>query len=134
MIGRERYWVGMLAIGALFVVACGGSQKEDEKSPGQMVLVNPSTSQPSDELERAVLAQLADLTPDTAATIQGHKVVASAPYSAASGRVCRAITIAIAAGAEKGDGPPERHRLVCRMGSAWSYVPNAVRQTAGGSQ
>jgi hypothetical protein len=130
MTGRRRYWlVTLAAIAAPLALGCGGANQTEPAGPDHALLVNPATRKPHDEVERAVLAQLPQLAPDTEATIQGHKVVAGAPYSAASGRTCRPVRIRGSAEAE-----PDRSRLVCMIGNAWAYVPNALRDPAGGSR
>jgi len=66
-----------------------------------------------------VLAQLEQLPATEARTIDSLVVVADAPYSAASGKTCRRLTLTP-------QKPPKasRTRLACRDGDAWGFVPS----------
>jgi hypothetical protein len=73
---------------------------------------------PSDELERALLAELPKLPSDAPRQIGRSTVVADPPYQAASGRTCRALHLTPA---QKSDATL---RLVCSDGKTWFFVPD----------
>lgn len=66
--------------------------------------------------EQAVLRVLSSLPAGQARSVEGATVVAESPYTAASGRTCRALRL------ETG----ERHgpRLACRGAQGWFFVPD----------
>ncbi len=109
--------------------ACGTTSKPVKPDPSYKLLTQPGTRAPADDLEKAILAQLKQLAPDKEANINGRVVVAGAPYAAASGRTCRAVSV-------RANGPAAaRDHLACRIGNGWAFVPDVVRRpTTGGAK
>jgi hypothetical protein len=70
--------------------------------------------------DRAVLAQLSVLPSGTPQRIGNALVVAEAPYSAASGRSCRALHLTPA------QAKSASNRLACSDGKSWFFVPNVL--------
>ncbi len=68
--------------------------------------------------ERALLREVGSLPTDKPRQIGEAAVVAGAPYTAASGRTCRALHLT-----EKGSTKSEG-RLVCNNGKVWFFVPD----------
>jgi len=103
---------------AAALLGCGGRNKvqptardiRDANDLGRTV-------QPGSPAERAVLAQLDKIPPDSPTTVKGTEVVAGAPYHAASGRVCRGVDLKAGAGQVV-------TRVACTRGQEWFFVPN----------
>jgi hypothetical protein len=74
---------------------------------------------PSSEVESQALKQLDSLAPNASVSILGRSVRASAPYAAASGRLCRRVEI----GQGKKTGA-STGLLACRDEREWHYVPD----------
>ena len=72
----------------------------------------------SGEGERALLGRLSTLPSGTEQRMGDSVVVAEAPYDAASGRTCRALHVA------SPQTHVKSHRLACRKGNAWFFVPD----------
>lgn len=85
----------------------------------------PSQVAPGDELERELLRRLPELPSQQPVSINDATVLAGAPYFAASGRTCRALTI-------EGAGP-SRSRLACREDGDWFFVPAIFGSAATGA-
>jgi len=112
------------AVAIAATAACGTSAPPPATDPSYKLLTEPGTRAPADDLERAILKQLSGLTADQQATIGGRTIVAGAPYSAASGRTCRSVSV------NAGANAPARDHLACKIGEAWSFVPDVVRRPA----
>lgn len=117
-----RYLCGALLCATM--VACGSSAPPAKPDPSYVLLTQPGTRPPADELERAILGQLARLAPDSPTNVSGRVVIAGTPYAAASGRMCRSIAVRPTASA------PTRTALACQMAAGWAYVPEVVRTPA----
>lgn len=70
------------------------------------------------QAERQLLEKVAGLRNDRAEQVGGLSVVAEAPYAAASGRTCRALSLK-QAGASNG-----MSRVACTDGKQWFFVPD----------
>lgn len=114
----------ILFIAAALVAAACASAPEAAPDPHYVALTEASTSQPADDLERAVLTRLEKLEPGSEVAIGGARVTAGEAYFAASGRTCREVYI-------RGKGP-ERARLACLVDAAWAFVPDVLGPMAGG--
>ena len=115
-------WRVLAAILPLAAVACSSGNKSRPLDPSYAALVEPATREPTDDVERAILKRLDELEANAEETIDGHVVVAGAPYSAASGRTCRMVTIRASARARE-----SRSRLACVVDSVWAFVPEVLR-------
>lgn len=71
----------------------------------------PSSLSASSPAELEVLRRAPELPADQTVDVAGLQVLAAAPYSTASGRVCRALRL--------GDEP----RLACSGEQGWVFVP-----------
>jgi len=111
-------------------LGCGGSPHQPTARADYAPLMQPGTREPTDEAERELLGKLDTLAPDVEARLDGSIVLAGAPYDAASGRVCRRISLRPAKG-----GAPPRYHLVCKVEGAWAFVPDVLRASpAGGAR
>jgi len=72
--------------------------------------------QGKNEFERAVLREVPALASGTARRVSDATVIADPPYTAASGRTCRALHLQQAASASE--------RLACTDGKSWFFVPS----------
>jgi hypothetical protein len=70
-----------------------------------------------DDVDRAVLRELAQLPSGSPRQFGSKSVVAEAPYTAASGRSCRALHFTTTARASVS-------RLACNDGKSWFFVPD----------
>lgn len=123
MTGRGKTARILVAGVVLTMMACGSPQHT--ASEGQYkALSEPTTEQPVDAVERAILTRIEDLEPGRAVAIEGSSVTAEAAYYAASGRTCRNVLI------RRDD--TERVRLACRLDNAWAFVPDVLGPMAGG--
>jgi hypothetical protein len=75
------------------------------------------TVDPSTDGERAVLRALPSLKSGTPLKVSDMTVVAAPPYSSASGRTCRALSVTGRASKEIAK------RLACNNGQNWFFVP-----------
>jgi len=122
MAGHGKRWRLIAAILPLAVVACSSGSHSQVPDPNYASLVEPGTSAPSDDVERAVLERLSELEPNAEEHIDGQVVVAGAPYAAASGRTCRMVTIR-----SSKETRPSRARLACLVEDVWAFVPEVLR-------
>jgi hypothetical protein len=79
---------------------------------------------PTNEGERKLLQALAALPNGKEQRVGADTVVAEAPYEAASGRTCRALSVTL--------GATRRalHRLACSDGRGWFFVPDVFGSNA----
>lgn len=70
------------------------------------------------EGERALLGKVPSLPSGVVTRVGSDSVSAEEPYTAASGRTCRALTITPAASRNA------THRLACTDGRTWFFVPD----------
>ena len=112
---RPRVLLGLVCAA---LVGCASTNQELTSEQPQSVM-GDGTAEPASPAETKVLAQLEQLPPTQASTIDGLSVVADAPYAAASGKTCRRLTLTSVK-------PPKasRVRLACRNGDAWGFVPS----------
>ncbi len=99
--------------------ACGGEpppNARDAADANDMGRTLPAQG-PS---EHAILQQLGQLPPGAPRKIGDATVVADPAYHAASGRLCRALSIT---SPKKKDA---EHRLACTEGQAWAFVPDVL--------
>ena len=123
MVGAMRTWRAVLAAVAVTgLAACATTARPAAPDPSYTLLTKPGTRAATDDLERAILKQLGQLTTSKEAAIGGRAVVAGAPYTAASGRTCRSVNVRAAGAA------PARIHLACVISDAWSFVPDVVRR------
>jgi len=120
MTGSNRS-VLVTAVLVLAAVDCTAENQATPVDPNYASLVEPATRKPSDDVERTILARLADLAPAMEASIDGQVVVAGAPYHAASGRTCRSVTIRPAAKQQVAHS-----RLACLIDGTWAFVPEVL--------
>lgn len=112
-----------MLVTALFAFACSprpetsARDAADANDTGRVLA-------PRSESERALLQQLATLPSGVARRIADATVTAEAPYEAASGRTCRAISVSSPATAKKS------RRLACNDGKAWFFVPDVFSGTS----
>jgi hypothetical protein len=102
-------WVlaGALTAG---VAACASAPPAAAWSPE----LAPSTLEATSPAEAAVLARAPELPVGEPVEVSGLHVVAQAPYSAASGRLCRELQL------------NEQLRLACSSDGGWVFVPVLV--------
>lgn len=100
---------------AALAFGCTRSQPVAEPGPA-----GPGTIEPANQIEREILQRLPALAPEQPVTIEGAIVSAAAPYHAASGRICRSLTITSA-------DRSARSRLACRDDAAWFFVPQVFQ-------
>lgn len=110
-----------IAAAGLVLCGCGTAPAPQQPDPSYTALTHPGTRAPADELERAILEQLARLPADKPTTVAGRSVTAGTAYTAASGRDCRSISVQ-ASGVAAG-----KALLACKFSKGWSYVPDVVR-------
>jgi hypothetical protein len=128
----SRHVLAVLALAALALAAalaagCAGPRP----GPEHAAVSPPSAVAPGDELERELLRRLPELPAEQPVSIDDATVIARAPYFAASGRTCRALTIHApgqGSGAASGQAAPDasgasRSRLACREDGDWFFVP-----------
>jgi len=90
-------------------LGCGGGNPHTPGDKTYAASVKPGTRAPSSSLEREILAQLGT---DSPFPIEGNNVIAGPPYHAASGRLCRRISVDTGADS-----------LACEMDDGWHFVP-----------
>jgi hypothetical protein len=73
------------------------------------------------EGERQLLKRLSGLPSSAPQRVGATTVVAEPPYTAASGRTCRALHLTIAAHTS--------HKLACRHEASWFFVPDVFGAT-----
>lgn len=73
---------------------------------------------PTSESERALLKQLSGLPNGKAQRVGDATIVAEPPYHAASGHLCRALSVTAGANQQAS------HRLACSDGQSWFFVPD----------
>lgn len=95
---------------AVLVAACGGSDPSP-RATGTKVA-------PKSDVEREALIGLDDLREGEARSIAGVEIRAEPPYAAASGTVCRWLTMKSAT--------VESRRLACKDGTSWFYAPDVL--------
>jgi len=111
---------------ALLTVACSSVRQPtardvaDANDTGRTL---PAVSEP----ERQVLSRVAGLPNDTASRVGEASVIAEAPYTAASGRSCRALHIT------SGASRQPLHRVACTDGGTWFFVPDVFGAPGGGA-
>jgi hypothetical protein len=116
-----RRYLHALAFAAVLAAGCAGAQSRPEHA----AVSPPSEVAPGDELERELLRRLPELPAQQPVSINDATVLAGAPYFAASGRTCRALTI---------DGAGQsRSRVACREDGDWFFVPAIFRSAASGT-
>jgi hypothetical protein len=140
--------LAVLALAAALAAGCAGPRP----GPEHAAVSPPSAVAPGDELERELLRRLPELPAEQPVSIDDATVIAQAPYFAASGRTCRALTIR-GPGRGPGAAPPQassqaspapspatsgdasatasggasRSRLACREDGDWFFVPQIFR-------
>jgi len=77
------------------------------------------------ENERAVLGEAGRLRTGIEERVGKINVLADAPYPAASGHTCRALSITVEGAS------PATHRVVCTDGQAWFFVPDVFSAMVG---
>ncbi len=90
---------------------CGGHQ---DKHTGDVDKLTAAALRPPNEIEQGILVRLETEPQADAFSINGSKVRLGAPYFAASGAVCRAVTITAAQSTVS---------LACRKDSRWFFAP-----------
>lgn len=118
---RPSFHVLALALTAALAIGCAGPRQQ---GPEHAAVSPPSAVAPGDELERELLRRLPELPAEQPVAIDDATVIARAPYSAASGRTCRALTIRASG---QGPGGASRSRLACREDGDWFFVPQIFR-------
>lgn len=114
---RAQPWV-------LFSLVCGVmlgcASANQDVAPGEPTsFVGDGTAEAASPAEAKVLAQLGQLPPAQERTVDNLSVTADPPYTAASGKTCRRLTL-------KPLKSPKtsRTRLACRNGERWAFVPS----------
>lgn len=82
-----------------------------------------SASPGKTEQERELLRKVASLPSGNPSRVGSTLVTAEAPYTAASGRTCRALHV--------GEGKQATERLACNDGRAWFFVPDVFGPGSG---
>jgi hypothetical protein len=118
-----------LVLAAALAAGCAGPRLA---GPEHAAVSPPSAVAPGDELERELLRRLPELPAEQPVSIDDATVIARAPYFAASGRTCRALTIqgpgaASPAASPAALGGASRSRLACREDGDWFFVPQIFR-------
>jgi hypothetical protein len=112
----SRLFLVLVALGG---ASCGGSTLPPDDPAVLDANDTGGRLQPASESERKLLEALGQMPAGTEQKVGSLSVVADRPYHAASGRVCRRVTIASAAPqAESGT------RLACSDGKSWFFVPD----------
>ncbi|MCZ7681950.1 MAG: hypothetical protein M5U28_25425 [Sandaracinaceae bacterium] len=100
----------------LALAACGGSAPSEATiyydpalRPGVAAATGP---------DHELLARLGELPPGEAVNVGDRVYEAEAPYTAASGRLCRAVRV------REPDGA--RARLACEAEDGWVFVPDVL--------
>ena len=111
----------LVCIVAALACACGGAEKRAEAPASE----GGGVVQPKNPTERQVLELLETLPAGKPRRVGGVVVVADPPYYAASGRLCRGVTVTPSGGKQSAQ------RLACREGEKWVYVPTVMIAPAG---
>ena len=106
---RVHRHLAHLSVGSLVLaaMACASAPPAGTWSPE----LAPSSLATSSTAEAEVLARAAQLPVEQPVTVAGLHVLAAAPYSAASGRLCRQLQI------------DQQPRLACDSADGWVFVP-----------
>jgi hypothetical protein len=110
--------IDAVAVAVLLLMSCSGPPPLSARDAADATDTG-RTIAASDANERAVLDAVSTLPVGVPRRLGGVNVVADAPYSAASGRTCRALHVA--ADHERG-----RDRLACTDGVRWFFVPEVA--------
>lgn len=96
-----------------------GTTNQDVRAQEPVPVVGDGTAEAASPAEAKVLTKLDQVPVAKATTVETLSVVADAPYAAASGKLCRRLTLTLLS-------PPKtsRTRLACRSGEGWSFVPS----------
>lgn len=114
---RARPWVPIIVVCSV-MIGCGStSPNVDAAAPAP--LLGDGTAEAASPAEVKVLARLDQLPVAEPRSVDTISVVAEAPYSAASGKTCRRLTLTALA-------PPKtsRTRLACKDADRWGFVPS----------
>jgi hypothetical protein len=114
---------GLLATGAL-LIACSSAPGHSARDAADANDTGRTLAAKNDS-ERALLAALPTLRSGTAERVGDVTLVADAPYTAASGRICRSLHITKSKQRSAGD------RLACSNGKDWFFVPDVFGTASG---
>lgn len=110
---------GAVATVLLSLGACGGASEPREQDIWYASELRPGEVPPETEGERELLARLDELPSGEPVAFGGQSFVVDEKYTAASGRVCRSVTVRPVEGAAGIDV-----KLACREGEGWTFVPD----------
>ncbi len=111
----ERRRLSILLL--LLALACSSAPRLSARDVADANDTGRALAAKSDD-ERGVLGRLAVLPSGKHERVGGATVMAEAPYTAASGRTCRALRLTQA------PTQAARRRLACSDGKAWFFVPD----------
>jgi len=115
-VARAAALCALIGLTGVNLAGCGASQEQPIAAPAP---VGGGTAEAGSPAEEKVLERLADMPPSKSQRIGELAVLAEAPYTAASGKTCRRVTLTKAAAPRS-----SRTRLACSDGEAWQYVPD----------
>lgn len=104
----------------MLALLLNGCSAQPSSSPRDVADANDTgrTLVPQTPSERLLLEQLSQLPNGTARRVGDASVIAEAPYSAASGHTCRAVTLA------SSQSRKATRRLACSNEGHWFFVPD----------
>ncbi len=111
--GVQCRW--LLATFIVLATGCGSSPPP-VNDPDYRALTQPGTEPAESEVDKAVLQAIDGMAVDAPTPLAGRTVTAGAKYAAASGRICRTVSVS-------GESVA---RLVCEIGGTWAFVPDVV--------
>ena len=123
---RRTLAIGALTTSGFAFLGCGGSQPPPDDPAVIDSRDTGGTVEPASEAERQLLAQLGELPAGRPQRIGPLRAVADAPYYAASGRICRSVTVTQDGAKQKGET-----RLACSEGKDWFFVPSVFVAPTG---
>lgn len=97
---------------------CGGTAEPRDEEIWYTSELRPGRVPPATEGERELLARLGELPSEEPVTFGGQSFLVEEPYTAASGRVCRAVTV------RQVEGQGVEVKLACQDGGEWAFVPD----------
>jgi hypothetical protein len=115
-VARAAALCALISLTGVNLTGCGSSQGQPVSPPAP---VGGGTAEAGSPAEEKVLERLADMPPSKAQRVGDLAVLAEAPYSAASGKTCRRVTLTKSA-----EPRTSRTRLACSDGGPWRYVPD----------
>lgn len=118
LMSRSAVLSAVVALASLVGLGCGAAAEPREQDIWYTSELRPGEVPPVTEGERELLARLDDLPSGDPVAFGGQSFLVEEPYTAASGRVCRSVTV------RSVEGAGVDVKLACQSDRGWSFVPD----------